>query len=126
MAFNRRLKYPFHPTQSTITLLKPNNYWERAIHFKSIALQAARLSIQHQQKISKSRFDKNRAHPNYNPGDLIGVKYPTSRSKLDTRFEGPFIIINRLSDVKYLIQHTELGYRQHDHINNFITFYDRQ
>jgi predicted aspartyl protease len=124
LAFNRRPRYPFDPVPSTITFAKPNDYWERANRFKSIALQSARNNIVRQQQISKDRYDRNRRQPTYNPGDLVWVKHSIGQSKLDTRFDGPFVIVDRLSDVKYLVEHTELGYRRYDHINNLISFYD--
>ena len=125
LAFNRRPICPFAPAPSTITLMKPHDYWEKVNRFKSLILQSARLNIQRQQAITKKRYDQDRSHPIYNPGDLVWLKHFNNRSKFDVRFYGPFIIIDRLNDVKYLIEHTELNYRQHEHLNNLIPFYDR-
>ncbi|CAF4113694.1 unnamed protein product, partial [Rotaria sp. Silwood1] len=58
-------------------------------------------------------------------GDFVWLKHSINRTKFDVRFDGPFVIINRINQVKYLIEHTELGYRQYEHLNNLIPFYDR-
>jgi hypothetical protein len=68
---------------------------------------------------------KNSWIPKYNQGDLIWVKVLSNRSKFDSRFHGPFTIIKRINDVKYIIEHTEMHYQQEEHVNNFIPFYDR-
>jgi hypothetical protein len=106
-------------------LIKPHDYWEKATRFKSLIIGSARFNIQRQQAITKRYYDQNRHHPIYKTGDMVWVKHFINRSKFDVRFHGPFVIIDRLNDVKYLIEHSELGYRQHEHLNNLIPFYDR-
>ena len=106
-------------------MMKPNDYWEKANRFKKLAIRAARMNIQQQQSMSKQRYDAGRANPIYTQGDLIWVKVLSGRTKLDSRFHGPFIIIEKITDVKYIIEHAEEHYRQEEHVNNFIPFYDR-
>ncbi len=125
LAFNRRPLSPFVPTPLAVKLMKPHDYWEKANRFKSFAIRSARVNIQQQQIGSKERYDQGRRHPVYQSGDFVWVKQSINRTKFDVRFDGPFVIINRINPVKYLIEHTELGYRQSEHLNNLIPFYDR-
>jgi transposase InsO family protein len=125
LAFNRRPLSPFVSTPPAIKLMKPHDYWEKANRFKSFAIRSARINIQQQQIANKTRYDQGRRHPVYKPGDFVWLKPSTNRSKFDVRFDGPFVIIDRLNQVKYLIEHTTLGYRQYEHLNNLIPFYDR-
>ncbi|CAF4574062.1 unnamed protein product [Rotaria sp. Silwood1] len=125
LAFNRRPLSPFVSTPTAIKLMKPHDYWEKANRFKSFALRSARINIQQQQIASKERYDQGRRHPIYKAGDFVWLKLSINRTKFDVRFDGPFVIINRINQVKYLIEHTELGYRQYEHLNNLIPFYDR-
>lgn len=124
LAFNRRPVCPFAPAPVKLALLKPHEYWEKANRFKTIALRTARNNIRQQQIVSKARYDRNRRNPSYETGDFVWLKQP-SRSKFDPRFHGPFVVINRINDIKYLIEHVELGYQQYEHLNNLIPFYER-
>ena len=124
LAFNRRPICPFAPAPPTMTLIKPHDYWEKANRFKTIALRSARDNIRRQQTISKIRYDRNRRNPLYETGDFVWLKQ-MNQSKFDARFHGPFVVLDRINNVKYLIEHTELGYRQHEHINNLLPFYER-
>ena len=125
LAFNRHLVSPFETSSSTVVMLKPHDYWEVANRFKTLALRTARMNIQRNHLLSKQRYDHGRKHPIFNTGDLVWVRVLTHRSKFDSRFHGPFIILQRINDVKYIIKHIELDYQQEEHVNNFIPFYER-
>ena len=126
LAFNRRLISPFETKPSTIQLWKPHDYWEMANQFRQVAIRAAQANIVQNQILSKRRYDSGRANPHYNEGDLVWVKVLTNRSKFDCRFHGPFTIIKKINDVKYIIEHTEELYTTEEHVNNFLPFYDRK
>ncbi|CAF4485095.1 unnamed protein product [Didymodactylos carnosus] len=126
LAFNRHLISPFEPPSSAISMLKPNDYWEIANRFKKLAIRAARLNIQQHQSLSKQRYDNGRTNRTYHQGELVWVRVLSGRSKFDSRFHGPFIIIERINDVKYIIEHAEMHYQQEEHVNNFIPLYDRK
>jgi len=125
LAFNRCPISPFDPPSSMISMTRPNDYWGKANRFKKLAIQAARMNIRQSQSMSKRRYDKGRADPIYKQGDLVWVRVLSGRSKFDSRFHGPFTIIERINDVKYTIEHAEDHYRQVEHVNNFIPFYAR-
>ncbi len=125
LAFNRRLISPFEFPSSQITMIKPNDYWEKANKFKRLAVCAARVNIEQQQKLSKQRYDQGRLDPTYKLNDMIWIKVLSGRSKLDPRYYGPFIIIKRINEVKYVVEHAEDHYQKEEHVNNFIPFYTR-
>jgi len=126
LAFGRRLISPFEPLSSSVSMVKPHEYWEMATRFRKLAIRAAQINIRHNQLMSQQRYDNGRSNPKYNQNDLVWVRVLSNRSKLDSRFHGPFIIIKRINDVKYIIEHIEMHYRQQEHVNNFIPFYDRK
>ena len=125
LAFNRRLISPFEFPSSKITMIKANDYWEKANKFKKVAIYAARVKIEQQQKLSKQRYDKGRANPTYKLDDMVWIKVLSGRSKLDPRYYGPFCIIKRINEVKYIVEHVEDHYQKEEHVNNFIPFYER-
>jgi transposase InsO family protein len=125
LAFNRRLISPFEFPSSEITMIKPNDYWEKANKFKKLAIHAARVNIEQQQHLGKQRYDKGRANPTYKLDDMVWIKVLSGRSKLDPRYHGPFIIMKRINEVKYIVEHAEDHYQKEEHVNNFIPFYKR-
>ncbi|CAF2268986.1 unnamed protein product, partial [Rotaria magnacalcarata] len=125
-AFNRQIISPFEFPSSEITMLKPHDYWEKADKFKEVAIHAAQFNIkQQQQQLSKRRYDKGRASPIYTLDEIVWIKILSGRSKLDPRYHGPFRIIKRITDVKYIVEHTQDHYQKEEHVNNFIPFYER-
>jgi hypothetical protein len=90
-----------------------------------LAVCAARVNIEQQQKLSKQRYDQGRPNPTYKLNDMIWIKVLSGRSKLDPRYYGPFIIIKRINEVKYVVEHAEDHYQKEEHVNNFIPFYTR-
>ncbi|CAF2143978.1 unnamed protein product [Rotaria magnacalcarata] len=125
LTFNRRLISPFEFSISKFTMLKPNDYWVKANKFKKLALRAARFNIEQQQQLSKLRYDKGRANPNYALNDMVWVKILVGRSKLDPRYHGPFRIIKRINEIKYIVEHVQDHYQKEEHVNNLIQFYER-
>ena len=125
LAFNRRLISPFETKPSSIQLLKPHDYWELANQYRQVAIRAARENIVQNQILSKQRYDRGRINPRYKEGDLVWVKISSRGSKLDARYHGPFEIIRKFNDVKFLVEHMERHYQQEEHINNFLPYYDR-
>ncbi|CAF1358267.1 unnamed protein product, partial [Didymodactylos carnosus] len=125
VAFTRKLLSPFDPPSAIITMSKSNDYWDKANAIKKIVIRAVRFNIQQQQQLSKQRYDRGRQHPQYKIDDLVWVKILTERSKLDGRHHGPFRIVQKLSDVKFIVQHEEEHYQQEKHINHLIPYYER-
>ncbi|CAF1500482.1 unnamed protein product [Didymodactylos carnosus] len=123
LAFTQKLISPFSPQSTTISLHKLHDYWQKAIRLKKLVLQAARSNIKHQQMLY--RYDQGRAHPMYHVDDLVWIKVLPSRSKLDERYHGPFRVIQKLSEVHYLVEHMEEHYQRETHTNDMSPFYKR-
>lgn len=125
LAFNRRLISPFEVKPSSIQLWKIHDYWELAKQYRQVAIRSARENIIQNQTYSKRRYDRGRMNPFYEVGDFVWAKILTGRSKLDARFHGPFEISKKINNVKFIIRHTEQGYQQEEHVNNFLPYFDR-
>ncbi|CAF5007720.1 unnamed protein product, partial [Rotaria sp. Silwood1] len=106
LAFGRKPRNPFQPPATIFTFNKPHDYWTQIMQYRKIALSQARNKIIHQQQLSKLRFDKNRSHPNFLPGDLVWMKLVMGRNKLDARYTGFVRIIKVLSPVSFIVEDT--------------------
>ncbi|CAF3104286.1 unnamed protein product [Rotaria sp. Silwood2] len=125
LAFGRQPRNPFQPPAITFTFNKPQDYWTQLIQYRDIALKQARNNIIHQQQLSKLRFDKNRSHPNFLPGDLVWMKIFIGRNKLDARYTGPVRIIQVLSPVSFIVEDDNFQ-RFQVHSNNLKRVYSRE
>ncbi|CAF3900736.1 unnamed protein product, partial [Rotaria sp. Silwood1] len=124
LAFGRQPRNPFQPPATTFTFHKPQDYWTQLMQYRNIALKQARNNIIHQQQLSKLRFDKNRWHPNFLPGDLVWMKIFMGRNKLDARYTGPVRIIQVLSSVSFVVEDDNFQ-RFQVHSNNLKRVYSR-
>jgi len=71
LAFGRQPRHPFTQPNNSFNFTKPHDYWSQVLQYRNNALQQAKRNILHQQQLSKTRFDKNRSHPCFVPGDLV-------------------------------------------------------
>ncbi|CAF1170910.1 unnamed protein product [Didymodactylos carnosus] len=126
LAFGRKFVQPFGSTSTAITMSRPHDYFEKVKRFRIVANNAARFNIQQQQKTSKQRYDKGRKHSVFAVGDLLWVKVINQQSKLDARYEGPYTIIEKLSEVKYLVKYNDAQHQQVKHISDMIPLFQRQ
>ncbi|CAF4653284.1 unnamed protein product, partial [Rotaria sp. Silwood2] len=124
LAFGRRQRHPFNPPASTFIFSKPHDYWTQVIQYRNAALKQAKQHIIHQQELSKLRFDKNRSHPNFVPGDLVWMKIFVGRHKLKARYTGPARIIRILSPVSFIVEDDKFQQFQ-VHSNNIRRVYSR-
>jgi hypothetical protein len=125
LAFARRPCCPFVSSSKSINLPKSQHYLEKALRFRYLLSKYTRANIDSQRLMTKLRYDKGRQHPNYKAGDLVWIRSQANRSKFDAKYHGPFLIIDCLSPVKYLVEHATDGYQQYEHLNNLIPFYER-
>ncbi|CAF1317570.1 unnamed protein product [Rotaria sordida] len=125
LAFGRRPRHPFNPPASTFVFNKPHDYWMQVIQYRNAALKQAKENIIHQQELSKIRFDKNRSHPNFVPGDLVWMKIFVGRHKLKARYTGPARIIRIFSPVSFIVEDDKFQ-RFQVHSNNIRRVYSRE
>ena len=87
-------------------------------------LKQAKQNIIHQQQLSKIRFDKNRSHHNFAPGDLVWMKIFIGRHKLTARYTGSVRIIRILSPFTFIVEDENLQQFQ-VHSNDIRRVYSR-
>lgn len=107
MMYGRTAILPFDIQDSNVTLTYNNEHVNKLNQMLSKVNEQAKMVIIKNQEKYKQRYDKNRTDPTYNIGDLVLVKTPNIRYKFDIRYEGPFRIINRLTQKTYTVQHVK-------------------
>ncbi|CAF1163252.1 unnamed protein product [Didymodactylos carnosus] len=124
LAFGRLPRNPFDSPRPDFKFRRPNDYWLHVQRFRAYATQMARRNIQHQQQLSKQRYDLNRNSSSYNIGDLVWFKVLVGRCKLDERFRGPFQITRQLNSLNYTLDDGTTTFTTH--VNNLLPVYERQ
>jgi hypothetical protein len=89
---------------STIMFRKPADYWQVIQRHKEVVLRATQQAIRHHQNVSKKRYDHNRVDPIFNVGDLVYIKVCGDRTKMDSRYEGPFNITKKIGRQTFLVE----------------------
>jgi transposase InsO family protein len=107
LAFGRNQKSPFDPTSVDIHLKKPNDFCDQLKNTRRIMLKLARASISHQQQLTKQRCSKHRKDICYSVNDSVFLKVCGNRTKLDERWIGPYRVILRGGEHKYLVEDNE-------------------
>ncbi|CAF4830072.1 unnamed protein product, partial [Rotaria sp. Silwood1] len=125
LAFGRRQRHTFSPHATTFVFSKPHDYWTQVIQYRNAALKQAKQHIIHQQELSKTRFDKNRSHPNFVVGDLLWMKVFVGRHKLQAQYTGPVRIVRILSLLSFIVEDEHLQQFQ-VHSNNMRRVYSRE
>lgn len=93
--------FPFPPATTNVTL-------EEATSRAEECRQLARCRTFDHQAASKSRYDSHHRHVAYNQGDLVWLWVPQRKpglcEKLICNYSGPYRVLNKLSDVTYLLE----------------------
>ncbi len=83
------------------------------------ASQKAREHLQKQTQPQKSYYDKNSMLRKFKLGDWVWVLYPPElQDKLGRPWEGPFLVIDKLGDVTYVVQKDKSGRKIKLHIDH--------
>ncbi len=84
-----------------------------------MASQKAREHLQKQTQRQKSYYDKNSMLRKFKVGDWVWVLYPPElQDKLGRPWEGPFLVIDKLGDVTYVVQKEKSGRKIKLHIDH--------
>ena len=75
------------------------------------------FNLQYKQKLQNTHFNVNKKIRNFKPNDTVYIK---SRDKLKPKYDGPFKIIKKTSEVTVLIQ-----YEENPHAKPFLIHIDR-
>ncbi|GBL59732.1 Retrovirus-related Pol polyprotein from transposon 412 [Araneus ventricosus] len=88
-----------------------NEYVRRLVTQAEESRQLARIRTLEAQQRDKDRYDSKPRDVSYNPGDLVWVFTPVKKvglsEKLLKRYFGPYRVVQRLSDVTYLVEELE-------------------
>ncbi|CAF4598822.1 unnamed protein product, partial [Didymodactylos carnosus] len=100
--FGRLPVLPFDHQDEMVSLEQDSEHVNKLNQYLSSLTEQAKATIKKTQKKYKSRYDDHRSNPSYNTNDLVLVKSLRNRHKFDIRHEGPFKIIQRLTDKTYI------------------------
>ncbi|CAF2896967.1 unnamed protein product [Rotaria sp. Silwood2] len=114
MMYGRSPVLPFDHQDTNVTLSHDSEHVRKLRQFLSQLNEQAKIHITKNQERYKQRYDENRSDPSYSIGDLVLVKTLHIRSKFDTRYEGPFRIIQIITPKTFIVQHVKklILYRQ--------------
>lgn len=98
------------------------NMIERIYKVREFAIS----NMEKAQSKMKDNFDKRAINRKFSAGDEVLLFNPTRKYPLSAKFEGPYKIIDRISDVNYVIAKTgEKGDKKVVHINRLKEYIDR-
>ena len=114
MMYGRKPVLPFDHQDTNVTLDYDTEHTKKLNQYLSTLNEQAKQNIKINQKQYKERYDKNRSDPIHKIGDLVLVKTLNTRSKFDTRYEGPFRILKEITPKTFVVQHIKKStlYRQ--------------
>ncbi|CAF4574824.1 unnamed protein product, partial [Rotaria sp. Silwood2] len=107
MMYGRSPVLPFDHQDTNVTLSHDSEHVRKLRQFLSQLNEQAKIHITKNQERYKQRYDENRSDPSYSIGDLVLVKTLHIRSKFDTRYEGPFRIIQIITPKTFIVQHVK-------------------
>ncbi|CAF3398661.1 unnamed protein product [Rotaria sp. Silwood2] len=107
MMYGRSPVLPFDHQDTNVTLSHDSEHVKKLSQFLSQLNEQAKINITKNQDRYKQRYDENRSDPSYNIGDLVLVKTLHIRYKFDTRYEGPFRIIQIITPKTFIVQHVK-------------------
>ncbi|KAK9731008.1 Integrase core domain [Popillia japonica] len=92
--------------------------------------EQAQKNIQHQQQRDKERYDKKHKEVSFNIGDKVKVRTPLRQvgksEKLFPKYFGPYTVVEKRSDVNYVIETGSGNRRKRDviHVSRIVPYYD--
>ncbi|KAK9712801.1 RNase H-like domain found in reverse transcriptase [Popillia japonica] len=92
--------------------------------------EQAQKNIQHQQQRDKERYDKKHTEVSFNIGDKVKVRTPLRQvgksEKLLPKYFGPYTVVEKRSDVNYVIETGSGNRRKRDviHVSRIVPYYD--
>ncbi|CAF1442744.1 unnamed protein product [Rotaria sordida] len=102
--FTRENQLLMDPKQLKVSLMKPNQYYDKVKHSRELIINHVRLNIQRQNRSAKSRYDQNRPDPKYNIGDLVLVRAINRTSKFQEKYEGPYRVIAQKGPSTFIVK----------------------
>jgi transposase InsO family protein len=108
LMYGRSPVLPCDPQDPMVSLQIDSQHVTKLHQHISYLTTTAQHHLRSAQKTYKTRFDAHRSNPSYAINDLVLIKTFKPRHKFDIRHEGPYRIIQRLTDKTYILQHVHL------------------
>ena len=105
MMYGRSPVLPFDHQDTNVSISYDSEHMKKLNQFLSELNEQAQINITKNQERYKQRYVRNHSDPFYNIGDLVLVKILNIRYKFDTRYEGPFRIIQMITTKTFIVQH---------------------
>ncbi|CAF4223468.1 unnamed protein product [Rotaria magnacalcarata] len=109
LIYGRSPILPIDQQQPLVTLSQDPEHKAKLNQYVSTLTEQAKTKILKQQGHYKERYDRHRTNPNHKIGDLVLIKILTMRNKFDSRYEGPFRIIQKISTKTFIVQHVKIS-----------------
>ena len=107
MIFGRSPILPFDQQKPLVTLIQDPEHVKKLNQYLSLLVQDARKNIIQQQRKYKERYNRQRTDPTYKVNDLVLIKTINRRNKFDSRYEGPFRIVEQVGKKTFIAKHTK-------------------
>jgi transposase InsO family protein len=109
LMYGRAPVLPCDPQNPTI-IFRPDSQYAQKLQRHILSLtNIAQQNILLAHRSVKSRYDAHRSNPSYNIDGIVLIRNVHRRHKLDVRHEGPYLVVHRINQKTYLVQHI----RQH-------------
>ena len=90
------------------------------------ACEMAKVNLKDAQRVMKSNYDKKSKPREFKVGDKVLVMLPVSGQALQARYNGPYTIIHKVSDVDYVVKTPDRRKeKQLCHVNMLKQYHDR-
>lgn len=107
MMFGRSPRLPFDHQTPVVNLTQDPEHVEKLNRYLSSLTEDARGNILHHQRKYKERYDRHRTDPTHKIDDLVLIKTINRRNKFDSRYEGPFRIVEQIGPKTFIVKHTK-------------------
>ncbi|CAF4247827.1 unnamed protein product [Rotaria magnacalcarata] len=104
LMFTRESQLLMDPKQLKVSLMKPNEYYDKVKKSRKLIIDYAQSTIQHQRILAKKRFDTNRPDPQYRTNDLILIRVINRTSKFQEKYEGPYRILDQKGPSTFIVK----------------------
>lgn len=102
--FTRENQLLMDPKQLKVSLMKPNQYYDKVKHARKLIIDQVKQRIQQCSKSAKKRYDLNRPDPIYQKNDLVLIRVVNKKSKWQEKFEGPYRVIDQIGPATFIVR----------------------
>ena len=108
LLFGREVRGPLKVLKDTwvnddVTYRSPCTYFNQFRNKLTRIHNLATENLAKSQKVMEDHYNIKSVKRSFNPGDLVLVYLPNQRDSLKAKFDGPYKILEKVSDVNYII-----------------------